>query len=189
FVLRRKGVYYEMFSGGNWQNPTYGVSYAKARSLDGTGEWEQADLPILRSGGEVVGPGHNSAVRGPDNRQMWCVYHRWSAGSKERVLAIDPLDWAGERMLVLGPTTTPQPAPNPPMISDLLDAPAVVTPGEEIRYATGGPSFLAEVSVRGDFTVILRGLQGDPLEIQGRAGFYRLLRLEVDGLRVVASYD
>jgi len=189
FVLWRKGVYYEMFSGGNWQNPTYGVSYAKARTLDGTGEWEQADLPILRSGGEVVGPGHNSAVRGPDNRQMWCVYHRWSAGSKERVLAIDPLDWAGERMLVLGPTTTPQPAPNPPAISDLLDAPAVVAPGEEIRYATGGSAFLAEVSVHGGFSVILGGQHGELLRIEGNAPFFRLLRVEVDGPRVTASLD
>jgi len=185
FVLRRKGVYYEMFSGGNWQNPTYGVSYATARTFSGTAEWEQADLPILRSAGEVVGPGHNSAVRGPDNRQTWCVYHRWSAGLKERVLAIDPLDWAGERMLVLGPTTTPQPAPNEPAIVDLLDAPAVVVPGEEIRYETGTPSFLVEVSVDLDFAVIL----GDELRIEGSAPCFRLLRLEVDSLRVAASLD
>jgi GH43 family beta-xylosidase len=185
FVLRRKGVYYATFSGGNWQNPTYGVSYATARGLDGGAEWDQEPLPILRSGGEVVGPGHNSAVRGPDNRQMWCVYHRWSAGSKERVLAIDPLDWAGERMLVLGPTITPQPAPNPPTISDLLDTPALLGPGEAIRYETGGPSFLVEVSVRGDFLVVL----GNQLRIEGSAGFFRLLRLEVDGPRVTASLD
>ena len=189
FVLRRKGVLYEMFSGGNWQNPTYGVSFAKARSLTGSAEWEQAGLPILRSGGEVVGPGHNSAVRGPDNRQLWCVYHRWSAGLKDRVLAIDPLDWAGERMLVLGPTTEPQPAPNLPTISDLLDAPAVLAPGEEIRYEIGTPSFLAEVSVRGDFSVALRGRQEDLLRVQGRGDFFRLLRLEVDGLRVSASFE
>jgi hypothetical protein len=185
FVLRRKGMLYEMFSGGNWQNPTYGVSYATARNLNGTAEWEQADLPILRSEGEVVGPGHNSAVRGPDNRQLWCVYHRWSAGLKERVLAIDPLDWAGERMLVLGPTTAPRPAPNAPTISDLLDAPAAVAAGEEIRHEAGTPSFLVEVSVRGDFSVVL----GDRLRIAGSAGFFRLLRLQVDGLRVTTSLD
>jgi GH43 family beta-xylosidase len=185
FVMRRKGVYYEMFSGGNWQNPTYGVSFAKTRDLSGTAEWEQADLPILRSGGEVVGPGHNSAVRGPDNRQLWCVYHRWSAGSKERVLAIDPLDWAGERMLVLGPTTAPRPAPNAPTITDLTGEPAVIIPGEEIRYETGTPSFLVEVSVRGDFSVGL----GDQLRIAGSAAFFRLLRIEADGLRVTASLD
>jgi GH43 family beta-xylosidase len=195
FVLRRKGVLYEMFSGGNWQNPTYGVSYATTRNFHDPCEWEQAAdgegvLPILRSGGEVVGPGHNSVVRGPGNRQLYCVYHRWSADLKDRVMAIDPLDWAGERMLVLGPTTTPQPGPNPPTISDLLDAPAVLQPGQALRYETGAPSFLVEVSVRGNIAVVLwdedRELQRLPFHASGA---FRLLRLEVDGPRVCLSRD
>jgi GH43 family beta-xylosidase len=119
FVLRRKNLYYQMFSGGNWQNLTYGVSYATSDRIERADEWEQiADgarvLPILRTIPErVVGPGHNSVVRGPDNQQLFCVYHRWD-GEHGRVLAIDRLDWVGERMTVLGATTTPQPAPRPP---------------------------------------------------------------------------
>ncbi len=195
FVLRRKGVLYEMFSGGNWQNPTYGVSYATTRNFLDPCEWEQAAdgervLPILRSGGEVVGPGHNSVVRGPDNRQLYCVYHRWSADSKDRILAIDPLDWAGERMLVLGPTTTPQPGPNPPAIADLLDAPAVLQPGEAVRHETGSPSFLVEVSVRGNVAVALWDEDRELLRLPFQAsGAFRLLRLEVDGPRVCLSRD
>jgi GH43 family beta-xylosidase len=195
FVLRRKGVYYEMFSGGNWQNPTYGVSHATTRDLQAPGEWEQAAdgervLPILRSGGEVVGPGHNSVVRGPDNRQLYCVYHRWSADLKDRVMAIDPLDWAGERMLVLGPTTTPRPGPNPPTISDLLEAPAVLQPGEEIRYEAGASSFLVEVSVRGSAGVALWDGERELLRLPCDASdAFHLLRLEVDGPRVSASRD
>ena len=196
FVLRRKGVYYEMFSGGNWQNPTYGVSYAATRNFLDPCEWEQAAdgegvLPILRSGGEVVGPGHNSVVRGPDNRQLYCVYHRWSADLKDRILAIDPLDWAGERMLVLGPTTTPQPGPIPPTISDLLDVPAVLQPGEAVRYETGSPSFLVEVSVRGGAGIVLWDEDGEAILRLGAepAEAFRLLRLEVDGPRVSLSRD
>ena len=119
-VLKRKGRYFEMFSGGNWQNITYGVSYAMSDAIMREEEWEQASdgenvLPILRTlPGSVVGPGHNSVVRGPDNRQLYCVYHRWRADGGARVLCIDPLDWVGDRMLVLGPSTTPQPAPTPP---------------------------------------------------------------------------
>lgn len=192
FVLRRKGLLYEMFSGGNWRNPTYGVSYATARSLQDPGEWAQAAdgervLPILRSGGEVVGPGHNSAVRGPDNRQLYCVYHRWSADLKERVMAIDPLDWAGERMLVLGPTTTPQPGPLQPAVSDLLDAPAVLEPHDEIWYDAAAPSFLAEVSVRGGGAVALRGAGAEMVRVTVTPEF-QLLRVEVDGLRVSLSH-
>lgn len=125
FVLRRKGLYYQMFSGGNWHNISYGVSYATSDRVWRADEWEQhADgeriLPILRTvPGRVVGPGHNSVVRGPDNRQPFCVYHRWV--DDERVMAIDPLDWAGERMLVLGPSDEPQPAPTRPTASDFFD--------------------------------------------------------------------
>jgi GH43 family beta-xylosidase len=136
FVLKHKGRYYQMFSGGNWQNISYGVSYAVAERPDQPGEWDQvADgeqvLPILRTiPGQVIGPGHNSAVRGPDNMQLYCVYHRWAADSSARVLAIDPLDWAGERLLALGPSTTPQPAPNRPALAERFgpDQPAGLGP-------------------------------------------------------------
>ena len=123
FVLAHKGKLYQMFSGGNWQNLTYGVSYAVSDTVKREDEWAQtADgervLPILRTiPGAVVGPGHNSVVRGPDNRQLFCVYHRWREGVG-RVLAIDRLDWVGERMTVLGPSTTPQPTPLAPAFAD-----------------------------------------------------------------------
>ena len=126
FVLKRKGIYYQMFSGGNWQNPSYGVGYALTRNLATTEEWQQMCdgeqvLPILRTlPGQVTGPGHNSVVRGPDNRQLFCVYHRWGNGSG-RQMAIDPLDFAGERMLVMGPSHTPRRQPTPPTFADYFD--------------------------------------------------------------------
>ena len=124
FVLKRKKLYYEMFSGGNWKNTTYGVSYAVTDDVNTQDEWAQASdgekiLPILRTiPGEVIGPGHNSVVRGPDNQQLFCVYHRWAEDSSDRVLAIDPQDWAGTRMIILGPSTAPQPAPILPSFAD-----------------------------------------------------------------------
>jgi hypothetical protein len=127
FVLKHKRRYYQMYSGGNWQNVTYGVSYALADRLDAPGEWAQAAdgeqvLPILRTiPGQVVGPGHNSAARGPDNMQLFCIYHRWAPDSSARVMAIDRLDWAGERMLVLGPSTAPQPMPTAPALAEFFD--------------------------------------------------------------------
>jgi GH43 family beta-xylosidase len=179
FVLKHKGLYYQMFSGGNWQNVSYGVSYAISDSLDRPGEWSQvADgervLPILRTiPGKVIGPGHNSVVRGPDNLQLYCMYHRWSVAGEIRQLAIDPLDWAGERMLVLGPSTGLQPVPLAPSFADFFDEEREEEPGEawcciggswrthggaarqeattgtaEARYDVGAPSFVAEVSLR-----------------------------------------
>lgn len=151
FVLKHKGRYYQMFSGGNWQNDSYGVGYATTDTLETAGEWAQmcdgeATRPILRTiPGQVIGPGHNSAVRGPDNRQLYCVYHRWGKRKGQagdgRLLAIDPLDWAGERMRVLGPTSQPQPAPLLPT----FDGERVDNP---LYISVGVPFFVAEVSIR-----------------------------------------
>lgn len=121
-VLKRKGLYYEMFSGGNWQNTTYGVSFAVTDEIARREEWRQFSdgvnvLPILRTlPDRVVGPGHNSVVQGPNNRELYCVYHRWSGD--ERVLAIDRMDFSGDRIFILGASDTPQPAPFEPTIKE-----------------------------------------------------------------------
>jgi len=126
FVLKRKGTYYEMFSGGNWQNVSYGVSFATTDDISCNEEWEQFSdgektLPILRTIPEkVIGPGHNSVVRGLNNRETYCGYHRWTENG--RVLAIDRMDFTGgKRMFIKGATTTPQPKPFEPIILDFFD--------------------------------------------------------------------
>jgi GH43 family beta-xylosidase len=175
FVLKRKGRYYQMFSGGNWQNPSYGVSYAVSDRIERPDEWAQhADgerlLPIIRTVPErVIGPGHNSVVRGPDNLQLFCVYHRWVEGV--RAMAIDRLDWAGERMTTDGPSDEPRPLPHGPALADSF-AEAELSPiwqvdGGDWRVADGevrqeaptgagllrcaapAPAFVVEVSARG----------------------------------------
>lgn len=120
-VLKRKGLYYEMFSGGNWQNTSYGVSFAISSEIENRDEWSQFSdgskvMPVLRTLGDaVVGPGHNCIIRGPNNRELYCVYHRWIDAS--RVMAIDRLDFAGQRMFVVGASRTPQPEPFKPTVS------------------------------------------------------------------------
>jgi beta-xylosidase len=216
FVLERKGVLYQMFSGGNWQNPTYGVSYATSHDITAPGEWEQAAdgervLPILRTlrgpDGDVIGPGHNSVVRGPDGRQLYCVYHRWSPGldnhAGARVLCIDRLDWAGERMFILGPTTTPQRAPadaGAPGWEELFeedgdptdrgwertgDGKARVSggrlhldPGQEIVRIARGPAFAAyelvvNVRVEGEGNALIQPALADGIDEEGPELRYR----------------
>jgi GH43 family beta-xylosidase len=130
FVLKHQGRYFQMFSGGNWQNLSYGVSYATSSELPAQEEWEQhcdgeQVLPILRTLPDlgIIGPGHNSVVRGPDNIQQFCVYHRWvesRAGALNRILAVDRLEWIGDRLDVIGPSSGPQPAPARPFASESL---------------------------------------------------------------------
>lgn len=125
FVLKRKGLYYEMFSGGNWQNISYGVGFAVTDDIGRNREWKQfADgkkvLPILRTlPGKVIGPGHNSVIRGPNNRELYCVYHRWV--NDARVLAVDRMDFAGNRIFVRGPSDTPQFIPFTPGLCGFAD--------------------------------------------------------------------
>ncbi len=121
FVLKHNGRYYLMFSGGNWQNESYGVAYAVSARLDEVEEWRQecdgvTRPPLLRSRPQdgVIGPGHNSVAVGPDGSELFCVYHRWQPETHERALAIDRLGWEGDDLVVYGPTTTPQPAPRRP---------------------------------------------------------------------------
>jgi GH43 family beta-xylosidase len=124
-VFKRKGTYFEMFSGGNWQNTTYGVSFAVTDDISAPDEWQQFSdgekvLPILRTIPDtVIGPGHNCIVRGPNNRELYCVYHRWTDAG--RVLAIDRMDVVGRRLFVVGATNTPQPAPFEPQVSGFSD--------------------------------------------------------------------
>lgn len=209
FVLTRKGLFYQMCSGGNWQNPSYGVGYAISANLDTSDEWQQACdgesvLPVLRTvPGEVIGPGHNSVVRGPDNRQLYCVYHRWGGGDG-RQLAIDPLDWAGPRLFVLGPSFTPQPAPLLPTLADWFDGPeldpawrpaggqwqvgqgaieAIPDTGATatLTQEVGPLPFLAQVSAR----TAGAGVGGYGLSL--RAGEMELLRVALEPDRVAGA--
>jgi GH43 family beta-xylosidase len=186
-VIKRKGSYYEMFSGGNWQNTTYGVSFAISDRIQSPDEWLQFSdgelvLPILRTQpGVIIGPGHNCIVRGPNNRELFCVYHRWT--DHGRVMAIDRMDFAGDRLFVVGPTDTPQPAPFMPQIDGIRFADPRwsktgewnfesdrVTGNGEIELTAVPPSFLCEVTVH----------CGDPLHDDGSFG----LRFDADGGQV-----
>ena len=117
-VFKYKRKYFEMFSGGNWQNSSYGVGYATSDTIERPDEWDQSIdgssvLPILRTIPEkVIGPGHNSAAVGPNGRELYCVYHRWEG--VDRVMAIDRMGFAGHRLFVNGPTFARQIAPHRP---------------------------------------------------------------------------
>ncbi|MGV3617618.1 MAG: glycoside hydrolase family 43 protein [Fimbriimonas sp.] len=93
-VVRHEGRYYCLFSGGNWQNATYGVDYVVADKVMGPYRDDNpGDVPrILRSVPDrLVGPGHNSVVCGPDGQTLYIAYHAWKEG--ERRFCLDPLSW------------------------------------------------------------------------------------------------
>ena len=106
WMLKRRGVYYLMYSGFGADKPDYAIGYATARSPLGPFK-KHADNPIARRGEGVLGPGHHSVVEGPGGR-LWMVYHqKYDAQVNfRRFVALDPLEFDDQG--VLHDRTTPR---------------------------------------------------------------------------------
>lgn len=108
FVVPHEGRYYCLYSGGRWEDETYGVDYAVADHP--LGPWTGGDTEhprVLRTvPGVVLGPGHNSVVLGPDGETRVICYHAWDPAMTARRLFIDPLVWGEDGPRADGPSTT-----------------------------------------------------------------------------------
>jgi beta-xylosidase len=110
-VLLHAGKYYCFYSGGCFQNETYGVDYVESDSV--MGPYSDSSSPagprVLRTvPGHVIGPGHNSFVTGPDGESTYIVYHAWDPGMIARRMCIDKLRWTADGPVADGPTWTRQ---------------------------------------------------------------------------------
>ena len=104
FMLKRRGVYYFMWSEGGWGDTTYSVAYAKSDSPLG---------PFVRAGRILAGDpavgtsaGHNSVIQYPGTDDWYMVYHRRPIGetsAHHRVVCIDRMyfDEAGDILPVI----------------------------------------------------------------------------------------
>ena len=102
-VVKRGGLYHCFYSGGNYENDTYGVDYLVADRV--TGPWREVGRErgpqIMRSiPGRVIGPGHNSIVSSPDGAQDFIVYHAWDPAMTARRPWVDPLLWTPDGPVV-----------------------------------------------------------------------------------------
>jgi beta-xylosidase len=109
FIVPHAGRYYCFYSGGSYQNTSYGVGYAVADHPLGPYQEPEEGAVVLHSvPGHVIGPGHNSVVLGPDQRTEFLVYHAWDAEQTARRMCIDPLIWTPAGPRCAGPTWTEQ---------------------------------------------------------------------------------
>jgi beta-xylosidase len=95
-VVKRDGRYYCFYSAGRWENETYGVDYAVADCVMGpySSDVSESGARVLRTvPGKVIGPGHNSIVRGPDGSTDYIVYHAWDPGMIARRMFVSPIQW------------------------------------------------------------------------------------------------
>ncbi|NOU72490.1 carbohydrate-binding protein [Paenibacillus sp. LMG 31458] len=116
-VIKRNGKYYMTYTGNHVWSDAYRVDYASSSSpVAGFVPAASQNPVLLDAEGDHVGLGHNSIVRGPDLDSDYMVYH--SHANPGRNLNLDRVVWNGDKMLVLGPTTSEQPDPAMPEFSD-----------------------------------------------------------------------
>ena len=90
WMLKRNGIYYFMWSEGDWGDSTYGVAYATSASP--TGPFHRVGKILGTDPAIANGPGHHSVLHLPGTDAWYIVYHRHplgTTGPNERVLAID----------------------------------------------------------------------------------------------------
>lgn len=110
-IVFHHGKYYCFYSGGAWHGDDYGVGYTVADHPMGPWRDPRAVLgPTVLSGipGQVLGPGHNSTIVGPDGKTLYMVYHAWDVGHTARRMFIDPIVWTESGPKVDGPSTGPR---------------------------------------------------------------------------------
>jgi len=111
FVLPHAGRYWCLYSGGAWHTENYGLGFAVADNPLGpwTDDFAQHGPTVLKGNPrEVIGPGHNSVVIGPDGQTPFVVYHAWDVNHTARRMCIDPLIWTHEGPRCDGPSIRPR---------------------------------------------------------------------------------
>ena len=115
-TFKKDNLYYIMYSANHFAGQNYAVGYATGTSP--LGPFKKAtNNPVLQknttTGGTVTGTGHNSITYSPDKKEMFCVYHgRTTATGNERVVFIDRMKVERGKIIVYGPTTSPQQLPS-----------------------------------------------------------------------------
>lgn len=90
FVIKRKGIYYLMWSEGGWTGPDYRVAYATGKSP--LGPFKPMGTILAQDFRIASGAGHHSVVNVPGTDDWYIVYHRRPLGDDNgdhRQLAID----------------------------------------------------------------------------------------------------
>lgn len=98
-VVYKDKKYYCFYSGGNWQSQGYGVGCGVSDTITGpyVDGWSKTGPSVLSTiEDELIGPGHNSVILGPDKKTYFIVYHSWNFPRSKRQMCIDPIVWTAD---------------------------------------------------------------------------------------------
>lgn len=76
FMIKRKGIYYLMWSEYDTRDPRYSIAYATSNSPMGPFK-KAVGFPVLKGKGVVKGAGHHSVVQVPGTDNWYIAYHRF----------------------------------------------------------------------------------------------------------------
>ena len=119
FVLKHNGLYYLTYSANGYTSQNYALGSATSASPLGTFT-RTAGNPFLKKdpAKNVYGPGHHSFFTAKNGTPM-IVYHIHNSATEvhSRMVCVDPYSFVSfpgepDRIVVAGPTNTPQPIPN-----------------------------------------------------------------------------
>jgi hypothetical protein len=99
WVLKRRGRYHQLYSGGFYRDATYGIGVTGADGPRGPWAKDPAN-PLFRSGRRITGPGHHSIILAPDGVTTYSVYHGYHDERPGRKVHLDRVEWAGDRPVI-----------------------------------------------------------------------------------------
>lgn len=114
FLIKRKGVYYLMWSEGEWTGPDYSVAYAMGPSP--TGPFKPMGRILAQDDRIARGAGHHSVVNIPGTDDWVIAYHRRPLDDdkgEHRQLALDRLIFNADGTIRPVVMTNSGPGPHP----------------------------------------------------------------------------
>lgn len=96
YMIKRKGVYYYMYSVGGWGDNSYGVEYVTSTTSP-LGPFTKTSKHILSPDPDVAqGTGSNGVIHVPGTDEWYIVYHRRPLGdydANHRYVCIDRMEF------------------------------------------------------------------------------------------------
>jgi len=112
WMIKHRGVYYLLYSGGSPDSEYYAIGYATASNPLGPFVKYHGN-PVIHEGDGIFGPGHPSVVRDQAGK-LWLVYHQQKnkTGGWNRIICIDRL-WFDEKGVLHGKASRAKILPAP----------------------------------------------------------------------------